>query len=378
MGNDFQNFQSAYLKIQEDMERLNRLVKPSYLSIYEQMERALEPIRRHHLEITRAVELSGLASSRLAEIAHANQRWQDIIDQVTATSRVFENLERTHKTWIDALKPMDDTLAQLQATAKLSLCDVTHRLTVTERLFAGVDFESLQRAVALPDSVFPDLKNAILDVTSTYGNLAESIRTLPEVTRLPAFALPGATREVFTTGHALDVICLSEESETEEDLAEVQLIAEVEQETSGCIALLQNVNPALARPYIGAHDALRSGSADRARHVLASLRELWNHLLRQLAPDDEVKAWIPEDNTEYLYQGRPTRKARILYVCRHIHHDPLSDFLVQDTRALLKLVELFNRVHELEAGLTDDQLKALLLRTDSWLMYILQIWEGTK
>ena len=48
------------------------------------------------------------------------------------------------------------------------------------------------------------------------------------------------------------------------------------------------------------------------------------------------------------------------------------------TRALVKLVEFFNRVHELEPELTDEQLRALLLRTDSWLTYILQIWKGTR
>jgi len=218
----------------------------------------------------------------------------------------------------------------------------------------------------------------ILGVKSTYKNLADSISTLPEVTRLPAFALPGATREVFTTGYALDVLCNPEESQTEEDLTEIQLIAEVEQETSGCIALLQRVDPALVRPYIGARDALRSASADRARHILTSLREFWNHLLRRLAPDELVMMWVPKDakDLDLLHDGLPTRKARVLYVCRNLYHGQLTDFVVQDTRALVKLIEFFNHVHELELELTDEQLRALLLKTDSWLMYILQIWEA--
>jgi len=41
-------------------------------------------------------------------------------------------------------------------------------------------------------------------------------------------------------------------------------------------------------------------------------------------------------------------------------------------------VDFFNRVHELDPELTDEQLRALLLRTDSWLTYILQIWKGTR
>jgi len=51
MNDDIQEFRLAYLRIQENMDRLARMAKPSYLSVYEQMERALEPIRRQHLEI---------------------------------------------------------------------------------------------------------------------------------------------------------------------------------------------------------------------------------------------------------------------------------------------------------------------------------------
>ena len=96
MDDDLRHFRPAYLKLQEDMERLNRALKPSYLSVYEQMERALEPIRRQHLEISRSIELSGLASSRLAEIVQANQRWQDLIDQATVSGRVFEDIKLMH------------------------------------------------------------------------------------------------------------------------------------------------------------------------------------------------------------------------------------------------------------------------------------------
>jgi len=67
----------------------------------------------------------------------------------------------------------------------------------------------------------------------------------------------------------------------------------------------------------------------------------------------------------------------VVYICQELNNDSLTEFLMHDTRALVKLIELFNRVHELETELTDEQLGAILLKTDSWLIYILQIWvEG--
>ena len=203
----------------------------------------------------------------------------------------------------------------------------------------------------------------------------ESMRHISDITRLPDFVMPGATRGIFTTSYALETLRPWDERDQEEAETQIQLVAEAELETSDCIALLQQVDPELARPYIGAREALYGNNADRARHILGSLRELWNHLLRRLAPDEFVIAWISgiDNQKDLLHEGNPTRRARILYVCRELNNDPLSEFLTHDTRALLKLLELFNRVHELEAKLTNEQLRAILLKNDSWLMYILQI-----
>jgi hypothetical protein len=378
MSNDLQQFRPAYLKLQEDMERLSRTINASYLNFYEQMEGVLEPIRRHHRELTRSFELPTLAFSPLRELIQANQRWQDLIDQSTAAIRIFEDCKQIHRTWLDPLKPMQGRIAEIQAAAKLSLTDVTYQLTATESLFARIDLVALRRAVELPETTCLKIESVIGDVMLPYKKLADTIRTLADVTHLPAFVLPGASRELFTTGYALETIYLPHRSDREREQFEGQLIADVEQETSDCLALLQVVHPDLAQPYMGAQDAMRDRKADRTRHILSSLRELWNHLLPCLAPDEHVRAWVPKDGKELLHKGSPTRKARILYVCRHLNHEPLTDFIDKDTRALLEMVELFNRVHQLKLDLTDEQLRALLLRTDSWLTYILRIWRTSR
>lgn len=368
---------TALAKIHQDMESINRLAKPSYLSVIEQMERTLEPIRRQQLEITRALEMAG-AATRIQEIVGANQHWQDLIKQATATSRIAESISAAHQSWLDTIKPIQHDfshISQLQASAKLALCDTSLRLAATERLMAGIDFEAIRSRFQIEMPIISGLESSIAHVAASYGNLAESLREISDITRLPAFVLPGATREIYATSFALETLRPWDERDEDEAETEIQFVAEAELETSGCIALLQQVDPGLARPYIGARDALYGNNADRARHILSSLRELWNHLLRRLAPDDLVAAWIPgvSNQKDLLHEGKPTRRARVLYVCRELNNDPLTDFLMHDTRALVKMIELFNRVHELETALTDEQLRAILIRTDSWLMYILQI-----
>jgi len=380
MPDNLKTAKSALAKLHQDLDAINRLAKPPYLSVIEQMERTLEPIRRQQLEITRALEMAG-AATRIHEIVGANQHWQDLIKQATATSRIAESLSAAHQSWLDTIKPIQhdfSQLSQLQASAKLALCDTSLRLSATERLMAGIDFEAIRGRFQIEMPVISGLESSIAHVAASYGNLAESLREISDITRLPAFVLPGATREIYTTSFALETLRPWDERDEDEAETEIQFVAEAELETSGCIALLQQVDPGLARPYIGARDALYGNNADRARHILSSLRELWNHLLRRLAPDDLVAAWIPgvSNQKDLLHDGKPTRRARVLYVCRELNNEPLTDFLMHDTRALVKLIELFNRVHELETALTDEQLRAILIRTDSWLMYILQISSG--
>ena len=380
MSDDLKTAKTALAKLHQDMEAINKLAKPSYLSVIEQMERTLEPIRRQHLELSSAFEMSG-AMARIQEIASANQHWQELIKQASATSRIAESLSAAHQSWLDTIKPIQHDsshLSQLQASAKLALCDTSLRLAATERLMAGIDFEAIRGRFQIEIPVIAGLESSIAHVAASYGSLAESLREISDITRLPAFVLPGATREIYTTSFALETLRPWDEGDEDEAETEIQFVAEAELEASGCIALLQQVDPGLARPYIGARDALYGNNADRARHILISLRELWNHLLRRLAPDDLVAAWIPgvPNQKDLLHDGKPTRRARVLYVCRELNNDPLTDFLMHDTRALVKLIELFNRVHELEAALTDEQLRAILLKTDSWLMYILQISSG--
>lgn len=374
MSDDFKIAKIALGELRRDMEVINRLANPSHLSVINQM---MESIPRQHLEISRAtLEMLG-ATARIREIVSANQHWHGLIRRRFAeTNPIPKSLPTVHQSWLEHVKPIQHDLLQLshlQASAKLALCDISLQLIATERFMAGIDFEAIRSRFQIERAIVSGLESSITHALASYGSLAESMREISDVTHLPAFVLPGATREIYTTSFALET--LRPWDEREEAETEISLVPEAELETSNCVALLQQVDPGLVRLYIGAREALDGNNADRARHILISLRELWSHLLRRLAPDDLVAAWIPgvANRKDLLHKDKPTRQARVLYVCREIDNDPLTDFLMHDTRALLKLIELFNRVHALETELTDEHLRALVLKTDSWLVYILQI-----
>ena len=217
----------------DEIERLSRSLK------------SLEPIRLHE-EISRVTELSRLASTRIAEVMRVNQQhWQHMIDQTTAVSRMTD-LPYIHRTWLRNLKSTQDQAAQLQIALKSTLGPIAARLAVSERLFTGVDVAAICRSIALPELEILRLQDSINDMTAIYGKMAESICTYPDITHLPRFVLPGATREVFVTGYAANALGVSDESDAEQDSAEIQpVVDEVEEEISICASLLKDVDPAL-------------------------------------------------------------------------------------------------------------------------------------
>lgn len=372
MSDNIKTALSALTKLQQNLKPLNRLVKPSYFSLIEQIEHTLEPIRRQQLIINRALEMSE-GIRRLQELSTPNQNLEEL--------KKYTSSIVAHQSWIDQTNSIQNNFldfVQIHESARQILCDTSLKLTATEQLMAGINFEAIRQRFQIDMPIISELEKSILHVNMSYGSLVESLLDISNITGLPAYVLPGATREIYTTNFVLKSIDYEEQDgyETEAE-AEIKLVAEAEFETSGCINLLQQIDPELARPYIGAKDAFYCNNADRERHILSSLRELWNHLLRRLAPDDLVRSWIFElsEENELLHEGKPTRRARVLYVCRKFNNEMLSDFVISDTKALVKFIELFNRVHELNSKLTDEQLKAILLKTDSWLTYIIQISE---
>ena len=93
-------------------------------------------------------------------------------------------------------------------------------------------------------------------------------------------------------------------------------------------------------------------------------RNFGNHLLRKLAPQAEVQAWAVEQCADqgFLHNGKPTRRARLSYVLKGLSVDPLRRFVEADTKSMIELYKLYDRLHGLDTGLTDEQLVAITLK----------------
>ncbi|HEV8239175.1 MAG TPA: hypothetical protein VGS57_07405 [Thermoanaerobaculia bacterium] len=136
--------------------------------------------------------------------------------------------------------------------------------------------------------------------------------------------------------------------------------------------------PQLVTVLYAARETLVSNNPDRVRHFVSSQRAVLTHVLHDLAPDREVMAWLGSPPPPgMVHNGRPTRRARLLFIVRHINHEPFTQFVQADVASALELFELLNRGdHEIECSFTDAQATALLQRVELLILFLLRIGES--
>lgn len=122
----------------------------------------------------------------------------------------------------------------------------------------------------------------------------------------------------------------------------------------------------------GASQALESDNPDRLRHFSISMRELFTHILHILSPDQDVRTW--DSSNELYHDGKPTRRARLLYICRHVNQPPLESFFKKDIEATLELINFFQSgTHGVEISFSLDQALALRLKMEGAIRFMLEV-----
>jgi len=136
----------------------------------------------------------------------------------------------------------------------------------------------------------------------------------------------------------------------------------------------------LGKPFLGMYEgavgAMNAPSADSQRHMCVSLRELVTHTIHKLAPDKKAVKYLKTlgDVEEYLDEGRPTRRGRILYICREIEMGNFSKFVNADAKSTLAFIDLLQEgTHSLEMPYSAPQLTALLSRAEGLLSFLIDV-----
>jgi hypothetical protein len=244
---------------------------------------------------------------------------------------------------------------------------------ITAGTLAGLDLSALGATLAVDETYRRSLASSLAAVTGSFGVLYEELKTQEDLASLPDLVIERPPREVFIHSGLLEVISIrppARKSAPEIEDRYRDLATETEADLRTGLAPL---GTPLLQMWQGARDVLRSKNPDRVRQASASLRELITQVIHTLAPDKSIRDWSTSPE-HFDDKGRPTRKARLLYIARDVNRDRFSRFIDVDVAAALELIDLLQKgVHTPEAGFSEEQVGLLVLRADHLLLFLLQM-----
>lgn len=342
---DFLGSQSA------TFEALNKLsTNPSYRWAMEEPKSAItEAARVANLSAIDILNKSRF-QTELANYETLSPRWSERMQLIRgSTANALNNAVESHLFY----------MAEMSVLAESSL--------------ARFAWEDLGRSVMVADALLTGLRNQVLAFTQSYASLMDSFGQSHQlILAIPPSVSELTAQEFFLGSRLVKSISVErpeDELEEESEELESQIAIVLEDELQ---AMLAQLNPDLINLIKGARQAFRSTNADRVRHVITSYRELNMHVLHLLSPDKKVQEWSrsPDD----FANGRPTRKARLKFICRKVNHGTFDEFVNTDIETMVKVFDFLNKgTHEVTTNFTEPQLLALRAKAESTVQFMLAI-----
>jgi hypothetical protein len=338
------------IKMMQEQARLLQKVWPQISATQQILQQTnfAQNMLSHANMLQTAIEQAKLIQRTIPDISVL----QKIIQQ---TNQSHQLLATVNTESILALRNTNILLAAYNSLSEFSAADIGSALGI------GKEFRNIlsNDFISLADSYFA--------VSSSFEGQGMGLQV--------ASAIPGLSLlevEFFNETDLLEAITLQDvDQESEQEEAKQSLRDEISLQTiENLESLLVELDADFVPLWNGAYQALTSTNEDRNRHVLISLRELFTQVIHKLSPDDQVRGWT--SSPEYLDDsGKPTRKARLLFIYRDIYYDPLRTFVEKDIAAILAIWDILNRVHQVVIPISQRQLVAIKIRIEGALRLLL-------
>jgi hypothetical protein len=265
-------------------------------------------------------------------------------------------------------KSIEGTFLSMQS----ELARISEISLFAEKTLAQIDFDKIGSLLG----PLPEIKDMLAD--SLYS-FSESYSSLFKSFSKPIFSYPPVfitmpPKEYYFGTRILEVITLPQEHIEEEEILYQKLSKEAVDEIEFYLSL---IDPSLIKLWRGAKEASTSTNPDAGRHFAVSLRELLMHVIHILAPDDPIKQWSISPQF-YDEKGLPTRKARLLYICKEIKHEPFDNFLLKDIDAALACMDVFQKgTHSIDPSFAGTQIDLLISRVATVIIFLIRTYKET-
>ena len=337
------------------------------------VDAAMRQMQKQQAAIHGMIENSLVA--HYTELSKAARQLYGLSSRTTLAPNI---LEQAHASWLSELNRFAIPSNHLERVARMALSNISYEVAATEHFLSNFNYDILPRHLNIQLPVISGVQSAMSSLWTSYRGLTESFVSVENFVQFPSFVLPEATEGISVKSHALESLRLRPQPAGDGRSSETEIIEEGDDSAVGLSSLLGEIDLDLVPIYTGAMESLHGTNPDRARHVLTSLRTLWDAVFRVMAPDCAVMDWVEAQalpSEEYFHEGRPTRRARLAYVLRYVNSGPITQYVDANVRAALKLHELFQRVHNIRSGLTEQQLRVVVLDTRVSLEYFIRIWK---
>lgn len=333
-------------------------------------------------DITRSSTLGLSALSSLESISKITDVWsknfgqeqqEKLIKSSLLGSSYFKGIEIPDLT--KTLESFGKTQDLFSYGIQSSLIKATELNLFAEKSLSNFNWQDLGSRISIGDLEKKIIQGAFTTFSDNYSTLLKSyspdkgsiITTNPELIKLPSV-------EYFTSSNLVEAISTEEKICAEEEIVKTDI--QYENEYS-LFQWLPKIDEGLLKMWKGAVEALNSNNADRIRHFVTSIRELYTHIFHILAPDNEITNW--SKNAADFHNGKPTRKARLSFICRNISDEPFKKFIDKDIEATLAFIDLFQRgTHSIDPTFSDNHLITIKCKAETTLRFLLEIHFTTN
>jgi hypothetical protein len=249
-----------------------------------------------------------------------------------------------------------------QANVLPSILGITR---TTQDVLAGIEWNKIGTSYNLNMLDQLKIKDNFLEISSRYLDLYK-----PPEGSLMSYSIPEPLRELTSLEYLNNSFLLRSTYEHVKK-AETESISDKLKINEVLVRHLTGLKPDLMNLYHGALETLNSANPDRIRHYTTSLRELFTHVLHQLAPDNQIKNWT--NDTSFYDKGKPTRKARLSYIARKFDNNKFKKFVECDIKATIEFIDLFNEgTHSMVSSTSESQLAIMKAKMEDTLVYLIE------
>lgn len=368
-----ENWRRQNTFVLQEIASVAKTVQPTYISMLRGLEKSVVGFRTVQEQIsTLSASIPCIEPALGQSIREANLQMSTVLVSLKPYQNFTKRLQEDQRRWAESLRASIGTVPQVTGIAAMIGRDFS--LMASSALFAQqsvarINFQAIGEVVKIADSMRTALCQPLLKMANLYRSLWDKFSVdSQKLFSVPLVVTKTLSIEMYLAVHQAEVSTMEAEVLPEEK----KFLAEIKPSEQHMQELIASIDVQLIPLYQGAIDANASDNIDRVRHAAISLRELFTHILHKLAPDDAFFKWNQDESN--IHQGRPTRRGRLLYICRNINYDSFTTFVDKDISAALVFFDLLQKgTHVIEKPYDEIQMKALFIRIECLLDFIIRI-----